>query len=138
MRARHRGLHGRGHIDKQRRNAVLMIRTAQVRVSVWAIMMMAYSLPFSRHVYNAVGFVTELSLLALLLTDWGQMAASKSELAALDAHHDAEAGRVATRVDFRQLDLDVSRLAELQPGPDAEALAAEIRARFLKSSESPG
>jgi hypothetical protein len=35
------------------------------------------------------------------------------------------------RVDFIQLDADLARLADLQPGPQAVALAAQIRRRIV-------
>lgn len=96
-------LHGAEHHDKERRNALIMIRTAQARVAVWALMLAAYAAPFPavKHLYGLTAFVTILSLLALLLTDWGQMAASKAQLAAANAHHDAEVAR-----------------AHISPGPD--------------------
>jgi hypothetical protein len=130
-RTHRRGLDGHAYVDKQRRHALLMVRTAQVRVAIWATLMIAG--PFSHtlsRTYSATTFVTYLSLGALLLTDWGQYAASSAELAAGDAHHDAEAARVAIGVDFHQLDGDIARLAALQPGPDAQKLAADIRGRL--------
>jgi hypothetical protein len=130
-RAQHRGLHGHPHIDHQRRHALIMVRTAQVRVAIWATMMIAG--PFShalQHTYTSVAFVTYLSLGALLLTDWGQYAASSAELAAGDAHADSEHTRAALAIDITQLDSDIARLAALQPGPDAQKLANEIRARL--------
>lgn len=129
-RARHRGLHGHAHVDRQRRHALLMCRTALARVGLWAVMMVAGVLPAVRHSYEAVFFVTELSLLALLLTDWGQYAASSAELAAGDAHHDSEVTRRAVETDFSQIDSDIARLADLQPGPEAKRLASEIRQRL--------
>lgn len=130
-RAQQRGLHGQAHVDKQRRHALLMVRTAQIRVAIWLVMLIAY--PFShalQHLYSLTTFVTLLSVGALLLTDWGQYAASSAELAAGDAHHDAEQTRKAVGVDFEQIESDVARLAALQPGPEAEQLAAEIRERL--------
>ena len=130
-RAKHRGLHGLAHVDRQRRHALIMVRTAQVRVAIWAAMMIAG--PFSdalQHTYTSVAFVTYLSLGALLLTDWGQYAASSAELAAGDAHHDSERTRAALAIDTTQLDADIARLAALQPGPDAQRLVQEIRQRI--------
>lgn len=130
-RARHRGLHGKPHIDKQRRHALIMVRTAQIRCAVWLAMLLAY--PFShalQHLYALTTFVTLLSVGALLLTDWGQYAASSAELAAGDAHHDAEAARQTVAIDSRALEEDIARLAELQPGPEAAALADEIRSKL--------
>ena len=135
-RVTHRGLHGQKHVDRQRRHAVIMVRTAQVRVAIWLFMMAAG--PFSHalsRTYSSTTFVTYLSLGALLLTDWGQYAASSAELAAGEAHHDAEATRSSVEVDFRQIDSDIARLADLQPGPQAKQLAEQIRQRLGVTSD---
>lgn len=131
-RAHYRGLHGHQHVAHQRRAALIMIGTGLVRVCVWAAMLLLYVAGVAgvRHLYAQVAFVTILSVLALLLTDWGQVAASLAQLSAADAHHDSEATRSALAVDVVQLDSDIAQLAALQPGPDAQRLAAEIRARL--------
>lgn len=137
LRRRHRdrGLHGHKHVDHQRLTAILMIASGLLRVAIWAILLALYLLhvKFARDLYASVSFVAMLSVLALLLTDWGQVAASLAQLTAGDAHHDAEATRREVGVDFTDLEGDIARLAELQPGPEAVALAARIRAR-LKGS----
>lgn len=130
-RAKHRGLHGHAHVDRQRRHALIMVRTAQFRCAVWLLMLVAY--PFShalQHLYSLTTFVTLLSVGALMLTDWGQYAASSAELAAGDAHADSEHTRAALAVDVAQLDGDIAKLAGLQPGPEAQQLATEIRNRI--------
>ena len=131
QRVHRRGLHGHHQISRQRRHALIMVRTAQIRVGIWLLMLIAY--PFShalQHLYSLTTFITLLSVGALLLTDWGQYAASSAELAAGDAHHDAEATRATLETDTAQLDGDIARLAALQPGPDAQKLATEIRQRI--------
>lgn len=128
-RAHHRGLHGRPHVDRQRRHALIMVRTAQARVAIWLTLMAAG--PFSpvlAHTYASTTFITYLSLGALLLTDWGQYAASSAELAAGEAHHDAEANRRALATSHAAIEADIARLAALSPGPEAQQLAAHIRA----------
>lgn len=134
-RHKRRGLHGQEHINRQRLIAQLMIGTALLRVAVWLGLMGLYAadVGFARHLFISVSFVALLSVLALALTDWGQAAASMAQLTAGDAHHDAEAARRETAVDFAQLEQDILRLAQLQPGPDADQLASTISARIHAS-----
>lgn len=131
-RYRRRGLHGAKHINRQRLIAQIMIGTALVRVAVWLSLMGLYGahVTFARHLFISVSFVALLSVLALALTDWGQAAASMAQLTAGDAHHDAESARLEVAVDFGDLEQDLIRLARLNPGPDAERLAATIGARL--------
>lgn len=90
-------LHGPAHHGRQRLIAVLMIATGLIRVLVWMSMLALYVSGDRtvRHLYAEVSFVTVLSVLALLLTDWGQVAASLAQLSASHAHEDAEAARKA-------------------------------------------
>ena len=136
QRATHRGLHGRGHIDKQRRTALLLIVTGLFRVVCWILLLSMYLLhlafgifSFTAVLFTSVAFVSCISLYANMATDWGQVAASLAQLTAGDAHHDAEAGRRELGVDTKQVEDDIARLAALQPGPESDKLAAEIRDR---------
>lgn len=109
-----------------------MIATGLLRVVVWAALIVLYVIGIKsvRHLYAEVSFVTILSVLALLLTDWGQVAASLAQLTAGDAHHDAEATRTALEIDVPAIEADIARLADLQPGDEAHALAEAIRRRL--------
>jgi len=131
--ARHRGLHGPAHIDRQRRTALLMIGTGLARVLVWMILCGLYlaRVPFAVELFKSVAFVALLSVLALALTDWGQVAASLAQLTAGDAHADAEHTRRAVTLDAEALRGDLAQLARMQPGPDAEAVAQRIEAQVL-------
>ena len=134
-RSRQRDLHGHEHVDKQRLVAVGMIGTGLLRVALWLAITVAYVAgSHTVHAWFAsVSFVALLSILALLLTDWGQVAASLAQLTAGDAHADAEHNRRALEKDSVELDdieRDIARLAELQPGPDAQSLASSIRDRL--------
>ncbi len=80
----------RPHPHSQRKVALFMIVTGLVRVVVWLTMLLLGLVPSVRHLYQQVSFVTFLSLLALLLTDWSQVAGSMAQLAASDAHHEAK------------------------------------------------
>ena len=132
LRAHHRGPHTRRHIDRQRKVALVMILTGLVRVAIWSIITLAFALrvPLVVGWFSSVAFVSLLSILALVLTDWGQVAASMAQLTAGDAHASSAAAHRAINLDFEQLDLDIARLADLQPGPDAAQLAANIRHRL--------
>ena len=136
LRARHKdtGIHGHKHIDHQRLVAILMIASGLARVAVWGILIVAYLLHVDavRSLYASVSFVALLSVLALLLTDWGQVAASLAQLTAGDAHHDAEATRRDLSLDVGEIEGDLYRLAKLQPGPEADRLAAEIREQITE------
>lgn len=138
-RARHRGLHGHELIDRERRAALWMIYTALARVLVWALITVAFIIGIGVVVgwFGSVKFVSLLSILALLLTDWGQYAASRAQLAAVDAHQDAEHNRRALSVDTAAIESDIARLARLQPCPEADALAESIARKLNPPPEEP-
>lgn len=119
-------------VSGQRRTALLMIGTGLFRVGVWTLLLIAYLLgmAFAHALFASVSFVAILSVLALMLTDWGQVAASLAQLTAGDAHGAAIAVHGQVTLDTEALEHDLAQLAELQPGPDAERLADEIRARL--------
>lgn len=131
-RIHHTGLHGHAHVANQRRVALLMIVTGVVRCVVWALLLVLFFLKVTAivHLYQENSFISALSVGALLLTDWGQVAASLAQWTAGDVHADVEHVRRAQGVDFAALEGDIARLAELQPGPEATRLAEQIRARL--------
>ena len=134
LRARHKdkGLHGHQHVDRQRLVAILMIGTGLARVMLWTTLLTLnlVGVAFVVALFGSVSFVSDLSVLALMLTDWGQVAASLAQLTAGDAHHDAEATRRDLAFDVHEIEGDLYRLAKLTPGPEADELAAEIRAQL--------
>ena len=109
-----------------------MIGTGLSRVTIWTLLLIAYlvHVAFARSLFASVSFVAVLSVLALMLTDWGQVAASLAQLAAGDAHADTEHVRRHLALDTAAIERDLERLARLQPGPKAEKLANEISARL--------
>jgi hypothetical protein len=131
-RAHRRGIDGHKRIGRQRMIALLMIGTGFTRVVVWTILLTLYLIhvTFARSLFASVSFVAVLSVLALMLTDWGQVAASLAQLSASDAHHDAEAGRRELGIDFSQVENDIALLAKLQPGPESDELVLSIRKRL--------
>lgn len=134
----HRGPHGHDHLDHEHRIAVLMVGSGLLRVGVWMALVSLYLLELLhvipnigvRTLYSSVAFVALLSVLALLLTDWGQVAASLAQLSAARSHHDSEATLREVGVDYAAIESDIARLAELTPGPDADQLAIDIRKRL--------
>jgi len=131
-RAHRTGLDGHARIGKQRMVALLMIGSGFTRVVIWTILLVLYlvHVAFARSLFASVAFVAVLSVLALMLTDWGQVAASLAQLSASDAHHDAEAGRREGQIDFAQIEGDIARLAKLQPGPESDELVLSIKKRL--------
>lgn len=109
-----------------------MIATGFMRVVVWTLLLTLYlaHVAFATTLFASVAFVAVLSVLALMLTDWGQVAASLAQLSASDAHHDAESARKEIRFDTKQLEEDIARLAKLTPGPESDTLVTEIRKRL--------
>jgi hypothetical protein len=101
---------------------LIMVVTGLARVLVWATMLALFyaGAPFMVTLFGSVKFVSALSVGALLLTDWGQVAASLAQLTAADVHH-------AVGLDFTQIETDIQRLADLHPGPEARALASQIQ-----------
>jgi hypothetical protein len=126
-----RGLHGPDHIGRQRHAAIVLVVTGFARAACWAALIVLYlfGVPFTHTLFASVTFVALVSLYANGATDFGQACASLAQLTAGDAHHDVEHVRASLDVDFRQIDLDVARLAAMQ-GPEAEELAARIRERL--------
>lgn len=131
-RSSHRGLHGRSHVNRQRRTALILVVTGLVRVTAWATLIVLYlaGVPFTAHLFQSVAFVALISLYANAATDFGQVCASLAQLTAGDAHQDTEHVRRMQALDFAALESDIAKLAALSPGPDADALAAEIRKRL--------
>ena len=131
-RAKHRGLHGHKKIDNQRRTALILVNTGMIRVIGWTALAVAYILhvPFAVEAFKSVAFVALISDIALIETAFSQVAASLAQLSAADSHHDAEAARKELAVDYVQVEGDIAKLASLQPGPEADELAASIRRKI--------
>lgn len=130
-------LHGRSEIERQRRQAQLMVWTGLARCAFWLLLLIGFLLglvltPFHPidKLFALVAFTAAISTLSLVETSWGQVAASLAQLSALDAHHDAEATRQEVSIDFTALESDVARLAQLTPGPESDELVISIRRRL--------
>jgi hypothetical protein len=142
-RAGRSGLHGHEHISRQRRIALWMTIFSAVRTLAWIVCMLIIAAhwigvggPFI-HSFTALSgsvvFVTFISFYCNAATDAANLMAGIAALFSADSHHDAEAARVALGADFGELEADIARLADLQPGPDARALAAQIRRKLERN-----
>ena len=142
-RAYHRGLHGADMINRQRRRALRLAIFSFVRMAAWILLMACYALhtalPHEFHwtvaLFTSVSFVALISLYANAATDYGAGSANLAELTAGDAHKDTEHVRQAVDMDYTQLESDIAELAELQPGPDAQALADRIRTTLKEAGD---
>ena len=132
----HKRVHTKGHIDRKREIALLMIGSGLARVVLWAILCTLYIIgaAFAVKLFRSVSFVAFLSVLALLLTDWGQVAASLAQLTAGDVHQDVAATKKTLTLGFEEIESDIARLAQLQPSPEADELATHIRERLRGDS----
>lgn len=137
-------LHGHKHVSGQRRLALWMTVFAAVRTVAWIVAMLLIVahwvgakgtfLDSFTALSSAVIFVTFISFYCNASTDAANFTASIAALFSADAHHDAENTRQSVSVDMRNVEADIARLAELQPGPEAIRLAANIRRRLIKEA----
>lgn len=124
--------HTRDHVNRQRRTALLMVVTGSIRTIGWLLLTIAYltHVGLAVRLFASVSFVAVLSSLALAETAWSQVAGSLAQLTAGDTHSGVLAARAQESIDFDVVERDLGRLAELEPGDEAEALAMEIRMRL--------
>ena len=112
-----------------RRFATFMAASAIVRVAAWALLIVGYvfRIKFVVRWFDSVAFVSVLSALALLLTDWAQFAASAVGLSVVQRADVAE----AVRTDVAQ---DIDRLVEMaeaeESAGDARAVADRLKAKI--------
>ena len=131
---------GHAKISKQRRSALWMTVFAGVRTVAWILCMLVIVVHWLGvggsfiHSFIAVSetvlFVTFISFYCNASTDAANLMAGIAALFSADSHHTAETVRQAVAIDYRSVESDIARLAELQPGPDAEALAQDIRRKL--------
>jgi uncharacterized membrane protein len=131
-RHQHKGLHGRSRVNRGRRTALILIDTGLLRVFIWSALGLAYlvGVPFAVGLFKSVAFVALISDIALIETAFSQVAASLAQYTAGDTHQDVEHVRRELAIDTAAIGRDIAKLAALQPGPQATALATEIRRRL--------
>jgi len=105
--------------------AVLMTLSALIRVIAWFLLIVGYifRVEFVVDWFGSVAFVSVLSALALLLTDWAQFAASAVGLSVVER---AEAA-AAVRIDVAA---DIDRLLAMAEAEEAASDAREIADRL--------
>ena len=139
----HRAHHGpvsHAAVSRQRRAALWMTIFAAVRTFAWLVCMLIILVHYAGvggafiHSFiatsSSVLFVTLISFYCNASTDAANLMAGMAALFSSDSHAAAIAGNASMSADFTSLESDVARLADLQPGPEATALAGEIRQRL--------
>jgi hypothetical protein len=111
-----------------RQFATFMAASAIVRVAAWALLIIGYVLRVNFVVtwFDSVAFVSVLSALALLLTDWAQFAASSVGLSVVERAEAAASLRAEIAEDIDRL----VEMAESDSGSqDARTLADRLKAK---------
>lgn len=136
----HAGKMPHAKISKQRKTAIWLTITAAIRVLVWTLAMGIIVLHWLGvggsfiHGFTTLSgtviFVTFISFYCNAATDGASLTASIAALFSADSHAATIASGAATATDLDSIEDDIARLADLQPGPDAVSLAADIRARL--------
>ena len=105
-----------------RQFATFMAASAIIRVIVWILLIIGYIIGISRieKWFDSVAFVSVLSALALLLTDWAQFAASAVGLS------------VVERAEMQREDIaaDIDQLLTMAEQEEAATGAREIAERL--------
>jgi hypothetical protein len=105
-----------------RRFAVLMTASALIRVVAWTLLILGYVLRvgFVVRWFDSVAFVSVLSALALLLTDWAQASASAVGLSMVE------------RAEMQRKDIaaDIDQLLTMAEQEEAATGAREIAERL--------
>lgn len=109
-----------------------MVETGVFRTVFWIAIAILYAcgVPAIVHAFSSVAFVALISVWALVETAWGQAAASWAQLTAGDVHQVAEETHKQVQFDMNQVEKDMIKLAQLQPGPEAEAFVEVICERL--------
>jgi hypothetical protein len=105
-----------------------MAAGAIIRVIAWALLIIGYILGVDLVTdwFDSVAFVSVLSALALLLTDWAQFAASAVGLSVVERSEAAAELRAEVAADIDQL---VAMAEAEEAALDARAVAERLRAR---------
>jgi hypothetical protein len=131
------------HVRGQRRVALWLTVFAAVRTAVWLLAMVIIIVHWLGaggsfvhafiDVSSTVLFVTFISFYCNASTDAANLTAGLAALFSADSHHATTAVRVALERDTAVIEEDIRRLAALQPGTEAEELAASISDRLSKA-----
>jgi hypothetical protein len=110
-----------------RRFATFMAASAIIRVIAWALLIVGYVLrvDFVVRWFSSVAFVSVLSALALLLTDWAQFAASAVGLSVVERSEQLAEGRSEIAADIDRL---VAMAEADESAGDAKVVAERLKA----------
>jgi hypothetical protein len=116
-----------------RRFATIMAASALIRVTAWLSLIIGYILhvEFVVDWFGSVAFVSILSALALMLTDWAQFAASAVGLSVVEK---SEAATVARQDIVADIDLLVELAEREEAATDARAVAKRLRTAVTGSA----
>ena len=105
-----------------------MAASALIRVVVWIALIAGYIVGISRFVkwFDSVAFVSVLSALALLLTDWAQFAASAVGLSVVERSEQAAELREDIAADIDQL---VEMAEREEASHEARVVAARLKSK---------
>jgi len=128
----------RSHIATQRRRSLILLLFGFVRIIAWMILGACVSLgllhiqgfAWAKVLSASVPFVALISIYSNWATDVDASTAAFAALVAADSHNAVEASREMLTGDVAAIEEDIARLAAMQPGPAATALAAEIRRKL--------
>ena len=133
----HRGPVTHAHVSSQRRLALWMTVFAAVRTVAWIACMLVICVHWAgaggafitafTSMSSSVLFVTFISFYCNASTDAANLMAGIAALFSADGHAAAIAAGESARADIES---DIARLADLEPGPAAAALATAIRGRL--------
>jgi hypothetical protein len=115
-----------------RQFAVFMASSALIRVAAWTLLILGYivRVDFVVRWFDSVAFVSVLSALALLLTDWAQFAASSVGLSVVERSE--QAGEM--RIDIAA---DIDRLVEMAEAEESAGDARVIADRLKQNVQQP-
>ena len=145
MKAIRRRLHRRsatrldpGTVNKQRHRSLVLLLFGVIRIIAWTILgavvgaglLGVSEFAWAKVLAESVPFVAMISIYANWATDLDAATAAFAALVASDSHAAVVATGVAITADLGELEGDIARLADLQPGDEATALSTSIRARL--------
>jgi hypothetical protein len=111
-----------------RQFATFMAASALVRVLAWALLIIGYiiGVGFVTRWFDSIAFVSVLSALALLLTDWAQFAASSVGLSVVERADVAAQLRTDIAADIDQL---VEMAEREEAHHEARAVAERLKSK---------
>lgn len=111
-----------------RRFATFMAASAIIRVCAWGLLIVGYifRVGFVVKWFDSVAFVSVLSALALLLTDWAQFAASAVGLSVVERAETAASIRAEVAEDIERL---VEMAESEAASQDARAIAERLKSK---------